>query len=116
MVERLSRLGSMPSLDAVFKTNDVSPAVQAHLARVYAALGGAVVCAGIGAYVSFAFFRVSPLAAFVAGLAVMLWMAVDSEKGNAPKRMMMLCAFGTLQVRARARALARARQPACHVA
>ena len=109
MFESMSRLGSMPSLDTVFKTTDVSPAVQAHLARVYAAMGCAVVCTGIGAYVSYAFFRVSPLGAHVTSMALMFWMAADSDKRNAPKRLIMLCAVGAWQVRARARACGRVR-------
>ena len=99
MVSRSPRtLGALPSLETLFKANDVSPRVQAHLARVFAALGVSIVATAAGAYVSYALVRVNSLVAFAAGLGMMLWLAMDADKGNTIKRVTMLCAFAALQV------------------
>eukprot|EP00499_Haloplacidia_sp_CaronLabIsolate_P008619 CAMPEP_0196773808 /NCGR_PEP_ID=MMETSP1104-20130614/2994_1 /TAXON_ID=33652 /ORGANISM="Cafeteria sp., Strain Caron Lab Isolate" /LENGTH=235 /DNA_ID=CAMNT_0042143959 /DNA_START=30 /DNA_END=737 /DNA_ORIENTATION=- len=95
-MDRLSRaFSSHTDYSALFKFQDITPAVQSHLSAVYAGLSLAVVSAAAGVYVHMLTYA-GGLLSNLLGFGVMFWLAFDPVKALTPKRLALLAAFGFL--------------------
>lgn len=79
----------------MMKTNDISPAVQSHLSRVYAALVAGVLLGVVGVYVQM-WTHVSGMLTHLATMGVLVWLL---SSGGMPveKRLSLFAAFSVLE-------------------
>ena len=82
-----------PSMDTMFKMNDVSPAVQTHLVQVYGALTATLLAASVGAWAHLQF-HLGGMLTGIACFGIMMVMGSDADKSFNNRRLGMLGAFG----------------------
>jgi FtsH-binding integral membrane protein len=82
---------------AMFKNNDITPAVQKHLAKVYASLVFCILAAIGGVYAHMRYGIGNGFMAPMGTVGMLIWMQMDSNKSDDMKRMAMLCGFGFLK-------------------
>jgi len=82
------------NMQTIFKMNDLSPAVQAHVCNVFVALAMTIfmAAAGVLAFLNTHFCGQGLTTCVCFGL--IFWLAFDSNKANQQKRLAMLAGFG----------------------
>jgi FtsH-binding integral membrane protein len=82
-----------PSMDTMFKMNDVSPTVQTHLVQVYGALTATLLAASVGAWAHLQF-HLGGMLTGIACFGMMMVMGSDADKSFNNRRLGMLMGFG----------------------
>lgn len=70
--------------------------VRQHLARVYSTLGLTLLCAAVGA-VTHIYFNCGGILSSLAGVGLMIYLALDKDKTDYTRRIATVAAFGALQ-------------------
>jgi FtsH-binding integral membrane protein len=88
----------MPKVDlqTILKTNDLTVEVQRHLFSVYTTLLITILCCCFGVYLNI-MFGIGGLMSFILSFGVLIWIQMDQDKLNYPKRTFEISLFGTLQ-------------------
>jgi len=95
-MDRITGAFSRPlDIQALLKTNDISPEVQSHLSKVYATLSLTVICAILGV-VAHLQFHIGGILSAIATMGIMILLSMDRE-GSIPKRLALVTAFGFFQ-------------------
>jgi FtsH-binding integral membrane protein len=82
-------------LQALLKTNEISPEVQSHLSKVYATLTLCVFCAIFGVLAHLQY-HIGGVLSGIATIGLLFLLAADRE-GSVPKRLALLGCFGFFQ-------------------
>jgi len=80
-------------LDTLFANSDLDERVRQHLARVYSTLGMTLGAAAVGA-IAHLYFNTGGILSSLACIGLMIYLAIDSDKLNYPKRLAVVAAFG----------------------
>merc|ERR1719235_2825777 len=80
------------NLQALLKANDISPQVQSHLSAVYTTLTAGIMMAAAGSYLELMFGFGGILTA-IAAVGFMVWLMVDQQKNNIPRRLGIFAGF-----------------------
>jgi FtsH-binding integral membrane protein len=97
VLNNFGNFGKHMNMAAMFKNNDITPAVQKHLTKVYVSLVFCILAAIAGVV---AHMRTGMGHGFLAPMGtvgMLIWMQMDSDKTNDFKRTAMLCGFGFLK-------------------
>lgn len=88
----------MPKVNAqtILKSNDLTIDVQRHLFSVYTTLLLTILCCCIGAYLDI-MFGIGGILSLLLSFGVLIWIHVDQDKLNYPKRTFEISLFGILQ-------------------
>lgn len=89
--------GSAFSWDAMMKTNEISPAVQKHLSKVYMALFATMMAAALGVYVNIIYHFQGSFICLFGSIGILMYMHYDRNKEDILRRTALLCAFGFLK-------------------
>jgi Bax inhibitor 1 len=86
------------NLEKIFTLNNYSLEVKKHLVNVYLSLVACLMCTTFGVFMTIYFhLSLGSTLTFLASLAMVFWIQMDSDKTNLTKRLSMLCIFGFLQ-------------------
>jgi FtsH-binding integral membrane protein len=83
-------------LDVLFNNADIDDRVRQHLAKVYSTLGLALGFAAAGAIVHM-YFNIGGILSSLACIGLMIYLALDQNKTEYPRRIAALSAFGFFQ-------------------
>ena len=83
----------MPTMATLLKMNDITPAVQSHLAQVYSALTLTLLAASLGS-TAHVYYQIGGMLSTIATFGMMMLLGSDTDKSFNNKRLGYLLAFG----------------------
>lgn len=89
--------GDTFNFGTIFKNNEISVPVQAHLSKVYTGLIACLICATLGVAADSRYNFGGGFLSSMGTLGMLWWLQKDQDKQNYSKRMGMLAAFGFMQ-------------------
>jgi FtsH-binding integral membrane protein len=92
----MSMLSRNVKLETLFANTDIDDRVRQHLAKVYSTLGMALGAAAVGAAVDM-YVKLGGILSSLAMVGLMIYLALDQNKTEYPRRVAVLAAFGFLQ-------------------
>jgi len=92
----MSMLSRNVKLETLFANTDIDDRVRTHLAKVYSTLGMALGAAAIGAAVDM-YVKLGGILSSLAMVGLMIYLALDQNKTEYPRRIAVLAGFGFLQ-------------------
>jgi FtsH-binding integral membrane protein len=95
--DNLGNIGHGIDIQALMKSNDITPGVQKHLIRVYWSLLLCVIASTIGIWLHMKFGYGGGWITLLGGLGLAMWIQNDPNKSEINRRLAILCGFGLLQ-------------------